>query len=356
LQTQGSKQATELIRVKVLGQTSARSWMHQFPGNVPKWDGCEFIFDRDCRNYDWLVVYNEIPSPTGERKGLRYEELSCPPEHTMLTTTEPSSIKIYGRAYTDQFGCVLTSQEEWALPHRDRIFSQPALHWFYGIGANQEIAFDQMVANPPINKTRQLSMVYSSKKQWHTLHRKRFNFMQGMIEAFPDIDLYGRGATPLNDKAEALDAYKYHISIENFIGEHHWTEKLADPFLGLTLPFYCGCPNAADYFPTDSFIPIDINKPDEAVRIITRAIQNNEYERRLPSILKARRLVLYEYNFFAVVAREIRKRHDPHRSPTMGKILYSRHTLRNRNLGTMLNDVYEKARTRTIHVFKQYLR
>jgi hypothetical protein len=353
LQTQDSTQSADLIRVKVLGQTSVRHWMHQLPGNMPKWNGCEFIFDRDCRNYDWLVVYNEIPSPLGERKGLRFEELACPPEHTMLTTTEPSSIKIYGKAYTAQFGCVLTSQEEWALPHPDRIFSQPALHWFYGIGANQEISFDQMVANPPVNKTRQLSMVYSSKKQWHTLHRKRFNFMQHMIEAFPDIDLYGRGATPLDDKAEALDAYRYHIAIENFIGEHHWTEKLADPFLGLSLPFYCGCPNAADYFPSESFIPIDINDPESAVRIIRQAIHTNEYEKRLPALHKARQLVLYEYNFFAVIAREIRKRHDPQPRPVGSHIIYSRHALRSKSIGNALQGLFEKGRARLIHLTKR---
>jgi len=340
------------IRVKVVGPLPARWWLHQFPGNIPVWDGCEFIFDPACRAYDWLVVNNEIPSVGGGRRGYGFEELACPAVHTMLTTTEPSSIKTYGKAYTDQFGCVLTSQAAWALPHPDRIFSQPALHWFYGVGAARETPFDQMVAHPPTDKTRQLSMVYSAKKQWHTLHRKRHQFMLRMIEAFPDIGLYGRGATPLDDKAEALDAYRYHIAIENFIGEHHWTEKLADPFLGLTLPFYCGCPNAADYFPPDSFIPIDLDQPDEAVRIIARAIENNEYEKRLPALHEARRRVLYEYNFFAVVAREIRKRHDPGLHAPGGRFIYSRHALRKSSLANALGDVYEKVRARAFHLLR----
>ncbi|MEZ6050382.1 MAG: hypothetical protein R3C02_03185 [Planctomycetaceae bacterium] len=42
--------------------------------------------------------------------------------------------------------------------------------------------------------------------------------------------------------------YRYHVAVENHIAEHHWTEKLADAFLGATLPFYFGCPNASDYF------------------------------------------------------------------------------------------------------------
>ncbi len=348
-----SPQDSSPIRVKVMGLLPARYWMHQFPGNVPQWDGCTFSFDPECREYDWLVVNNELPAREGGRKGSGFEPLACHPRHTMLTTTEPSSIKIYGSAYTGQFGCVLTSQEEWALPHPDRIFSQPALHWFYGVGADYETPFDQMLGSPPVNKVRPISMVYSAKKQWHTLHRKRFKFMQAMIAGLPDLDLYGRGATPLDDKAEALDAYRYHIAIENFIGEHHWTEKLADPFLGLTLPFYAGCPNAADYFPQESFIAIDINDPMAAIRTITEAIRNNEYEKRLPFIYQARRRVMYEYNFFAVVAREVRKRHNPElRSPT-SHTLYSRHALRNRSAMSALRDLYEKTRARVVHLAKK---
>ncbi|MGA9991003.1 MAG: glycosyltransferase family 10 [Thiobacillaceae bacterium] len=345
-----SPQDSNPIRVKVMGLLPTRWWMHQFPGNVPQWDGCTFSFDPEFRDYDWLVVNNELPARDGGRKGMGFEPLACHPRHTMLTTSEPSSIKIYGKAYTEQFGCVLTSQEEWALPHPDRIFSQPALHWFYGVAADHETPFDEMLNAPPVNKTRPISMVYSAKQQRHTLHRKRFNFMQAMIAGLPELDLYGRGATPLDDKAEALDAYRYHIAVENFIGAHHWTEKLADPFLGLTLPFYCGCPNAADYFPPESFIAVDINDPKSALHTITQAIANNEYGKRLPYLHEARRRVMYEYNFFAVVAREIRKRHDPRLQPSEPHTIYSRHALRKRSPLNALRDVYDKARARAMHL------
>ena len=52
-----------------------------------------------------------------------------------------------------------------------------------------------------------------------------------------------------------------HIAVENHIAPHHWTEKLSDSFLGYCLPFYIGCPNAADYFPEQSFIGLDIEDP-----------------------------------------------------------------------------------------------
>jgi hypothetical protein len=267
----------------------------------------------------------------------------------MLTTTEPSSIKHYGNAYTRQFGCVITSQEAWALPHSDRVFSQAGLIWMYGVGIDQERSFDDMVANPPADKSRDLSMVFSPKRQRHTLHHRRNKFMRQIMDALPEMDVYGRGARPLDDKAEALDSYRYHIAIENHISPHHWTEKLADAFLGLTLPFYCGCPNVREYFPTESFIPINMNEPEAAIEIIRTAIANNEYKKRLPAIIEARRRVLYEYNFFALVAREISNRHTTDETIEPGGRIYSRHALRRHSLVNRLQDIYGKARARIMH-------
>ena len=277
------------IRVKLLGRVPQRLWLRQFPGQRPTWDRCDFVFDPAAREYDWLVVYDDLPPITGERFSLRQEALACPREHTLLITTEPPSIKAYGKAFVAQFGRVLTSQPDWALPHPGRIFSQPALRWFYGVGRNRLCTVDQMSERPPLEKTKILSTVCSSKQQRHTRHNRRYRFTQALKEHLPELDIYGRGVRDIDDKAETLDEYRYHLAIENYLGRHHWTEKLADAFLGVTLPFYCGCPNAAEYFPPDSFIPIDINDVKGAATIIRRAIEDNEFEKRLPVILEARR-------------------------------------------------------------------
>lgn len=327
------------IRVKVMSREAERTWLRQLPDGEPRWGRCDFLFDPATRAYDWLVVYNDLP-----RRGGGAEVLACPREHTLLVTTEPSSIKAYGKAYAAQFGCVLTSQEDWALPHPDRIYTQPALHWFYGIGADRAVTFSQMRAAQPPQKTRDVSMVWSGKAQRHTLHNRRAEFMRRIRVALPDLDVYGRGVRPLDDKAEALDAYRYHIAIENHIGPHHWTEKLADPFLGFTLPFYCGCPNAAEYFPPESFIPIDIRDFDAALATIVRAVENGEYAKRLLYIVEARRRVLEDYNFFAVVAREIEKRHAPRAAAPA--TLYSRHALRKKHPLLRLSQACEVVRAR----------
>src|SRR5574340_1739012 len=124
------------LRIKFLGKfkpgRDGEGWLKCFPGRQPRWGNCEFIFDRDCRDYDWLVVYDDLPSLAGERHPLWVEELACPPENTLLITVEPSAIKTYGRTYLRQFNWLLSTQEPWATGrHKGLIFQQPALIWFY---------------------------------------------------------------------------------------------------------------------------------------------------------------------------------------------------------------------------------
>lgn len=314
--------STQKIKVK-LKTNIPELWLRQFPNGKPVWGNCEFIFDSDVKDYDWFVVYNDFP------ESLMEEALQCPSEHSVLVTTEPPSIKSYGTDFTKQFGCVLTSQPEWSLPHKDRIFSQAALHWFIGWGKDNFRSYNELASASPESKNKTISTVCSSKQQRHTLHNQRYQFTQALKAKLPELEIFGHGVRLMDDKAEALDDYRYHVAIENFEGEHHWTEKLSDSFLGLTLPFYFGCPNAADYFPKQSFISIDITDPDGAFEIIRNAIDNNEYEKRLPYILEARRLVLEQYNLFAVLSREIEARHNPSRTKSdKAKTIYSRRLLR----------------------------
>lgn len=333
------------ITVKFLTseKSSAELWLRQFRGGDPVWGDCRFIFDVDADSYDWLVVYNDLPASHAE------EILACPPRHSILVTTEPPSIKSYGGAFTKQFGFILTSQPKWALPHGGRIFSQPALHWFYGHGSRMR-TYDQMVATPPLEKSRLIATVCSSKKQKHTLHNRRYRFTQEIKRLIPELDIYGHGVRKIDDKAESLDQYKYHIAIENYLGEHHWTEKLADAFLGVTLPFYYGCSNAEEYFPRESFIRININDVAGSYETIRRAIDAGEYEKRLPYILEARRRVMEEYNLFAVISRLIGERTDDGAVAVAGTRLLSRHMLRRSSPLIAFQDVVGKCRLRIFNL------
>ena len=300
-------------------------------------DRVEFVLDRDAREYDWLVVYDDLPPKGDERFSLRTEDLACPQSQTVLLTYEPSSIKFYGQDYADQFGMVLTSHEPHLMPHRNRHDMPPVGFWYYGGLAHAE------AHKQPPEKAGLLSVFGSPKAHKESLHHRRAVFLNELIDAFADrIEVFGRAHHPVEHKAEGIDGFKYHIAVENHISAHHWTEKLSDAFLGFSLPFYVGCSNAAEYFPEDSFIYLDIKNTENSITIIEKAIADNEYEKRLPAIIEARRRVLEDYNLGNLLAKNILENPVVEVPDATGRIL-SRHATLRRDLPTFLR--YAWART-----------
>ena len=346
-------QALTSIRVKFLTKHPAKDvtdgWKRFFPGDKTTWGRCQFIFDRDERNYDWIVVYDDLPSSQGERHSLWEEVLACPREQTLLLTTEPATVKVYGSGYVNQFGWVLTSQEPWVIPHPGAIYCQTGLIWFY------DGTYDQVAQQPPENKTALISTVCSSKQQTHTLHKYRYQFTQKLKQALSELEIFGHGVRYIEHKNEALDSFRYHVAIENHVCQHHWTEKLADSFLGMCLPFYHGAPNAAEYFPPESFIPINIHNFEESLARIQQAIRDNEYERRLPAIREARRLVIEEYATFPQLARLITERHAGKScsSSRPREVIYSRHAWRQHHLIGAVGFGWERLKVRLRFKFAQ---
>jgi hypothetical protein len=326
-------------------------YSRQLPGVNAQWGDCHFLFDPYAKEYDWLVVYHDLPR---ELKSASVEKLHCPREKTILITGEPSSITVYGSHYLHQFGFIITSQEPWAIKHPNAIFTQPGLIWYYGAPKVRDkkhiLTYDEIKQIPPIKKTKTISTVCSSRQGRLTLHYKRYNFTEQLKVHIPELDIFGHGVNPMNDKAEALDPYQYHITVENHVFNHHLTEKLPDAFLGYTLPFYHGCPNAADYFPSESFIPIDINDLDRTAEIIRSTLANNEYDDRLPYIIEARRRVLEEHNLFAILEREITKREGNIKTnPPEGAIM-CRQTLKFRKPLYGLQREFEKFYIKVKHI------
>lgn len=309
------------VRIKFISRVKLPDWnigndyLRRFPGRAPLWNGCEFVFNRDCRDYHWLAVYDDLPRDSPE------EILACPQEHTLLLTGEPSSITRYGKRFLAQFGHVLTSQEPHAIHHPNLIHRQPGLLWFYG-GPDHRGNYDWLKTVAPPEKTKALSCVCSTKAMGHTLHSQRLDFVRRLMNGdLPEIDVWGYGIQPLDNKADAIDPYKYHLTIENHSCDHHWTEKLADAFLGFSLPIYYGCTNLDAYFPPESYIWIDIRDPDGALATLRETLAADPYEARLPAITEARRRIIEEYATFPQLASIILKRNSSSSGSAGSKIL-----------------------------------
>ncbi len=327
----------------------ATGFLRQFPDGVPVWKNCRFDFDPDCQTYDWLVVYHDLPKSYDSF--FTEEKLLCPREKTLLVTGEPSTITVYGTDYLSQFGYILTFQEPWAMKHPHCIFHHPGLYWHYGHpfdGVNH-LTYDQIKATPPPVKTKTISTVCSERTGKTTLHSARVDFTWRLKDEMDELEIFGHGVNPMNDKAEALDPYQYHIAVENHVFQHHLTEKLPDAFLGYTLPFYHGAPNASDYFPKESFIPININDYERSRDIIRSTLANNEYEDRLPYIIEARRRVLEEQHLFAILDTQITQKEKEVTTSTYGGVIRNRSTMRLKNPIAGIRSLYQKAATKLYH-------
>ena len=312
-------------------------------GDVFEWEDTVAIHDAECRDYDWLVVYDDMPRRDSGTIRREVERLACPKERTILVTAEPPTIKLYPECYTRQFGYVLTTHDYCYLPHRNYRLGRGVLRWVTGYTR------DELLSEPAYEKTKLISTCCSNKMMKHTQHFNRHRLTSYIAERLPELDWYGWGVIPLHRKYESLNAYKYHIAVENYIHPHHWSDKISDPILGMCLTFYAGDPNIHEALPEGCLIPIPIDDPGATLEIIQKAIRDNEYEKRLPAIREARRLIVSKYNIYSQVA-EIIRNHTP--GPGVaGGCIKGRHSLR-RNPLNALEEAVKLLRFRVLQKVK----
>lgn len=333
--------------VKVISPLTPGWLEHQIPSRSKTWGDCTFTFDPKCSTYDWLVVYEDLGPNQGARKNERYEKLGCPRENTILFTSEPDSIKYYGNLFVNQFGHIFTSQRDWALSHPVKNFTQPSLAWMIGVSHhNGSLTFEETLELNNKNKTKVISLIMSHKAMGHTMHKSRFNCLSYLSNQVENIEIFGRTppATPLNDKKDALTSFKYTIALENHRANHHWTEKIADAFIAGTLPFYDGASNIDSYFPSESYIEIDMLNPTQSLAVIREAINNDEYKKRKEAILHSRELVINKYNLFAVVNDYIKGQ--PLGVSNAENNVLSRHAIRSSSLKNNITDHINKLKVK----------
>lgn len=291
-------------------------------------NNCIFTFDTSNSDYDWLVVIDDIPKVTPNR----IEILKCSKENTILVTTEPSNITKYGKSFAAQFKYLITNQDEKSLPHINATRSQTGNVWFYGK------RLDEIIEVQEPTKTKKISTVCSNKQQGHTIHKLRYEFTKIMEEQISELERFGRGFKWIETKAEAIDEYEFHVTIENQYANNVWTEKLADSFLGYAVPIYFGCPNVFDYFPKDSIILIDIYDIEGSIKKIKEIISTpGEYERRLPAVKEARRRVIEEYNLLAMIDKIVTDNLDKEKTQqSIKNKIYNRRFMRAKNFSDLI--------------------
>ncbi len=318
-----------MLRVKVCNNTGdIRS---QCPASQ-EWGGnVRFVFDRESRAYDWLVVYSDFPQQQGQF--FRESELlACHPDNTLLLTHEPSCVKRYGNAFTRQFKWVFSCHGP-ILKHPGLLASHPASPWCY------RKTYEEFKSGTAPEKSGMLSTCCSLKNMSYTLHQDRVRFTRRLKAKMPELALFGELGSYVDDKRDALEPYKYHLAVENHVGANHWTEKITDAFLAFCLPIYFGCPNIHEYFPEESLVVVDIFDFEGAVETIRKVIADNEYERRLAYVKEARSKALEEHNICNVIAKFVEKHHTTGNLPKRMTRIYSHRHL------TIIRPVYAVSHT-----------
>ena len=191
------------------------------------------------------------------------------------------------------------------IDHRDRInWGQFHIHATYSDLISKQIP-----------KTMDLSTVTSSIALY-PLQKKRIGFLKFLENkdlsfsnnglhhyghANKDDFKYYKGPLPPQNKDAGLSPYKYHIAFESNQETNYITEKLFDAILCECLVFYCGCPNLADWIDPKAVIQLDPDNYELSYQRIKKAVENNEWGKRLPFIKKEKEKILNRYNVFPAV-------------------------------------------------------
>jgi hypothetical protein len=308
----------ELITVKV-SNDAFPCWplIRQTPHSSGKWGNCCFIINQALQECDYWVVYGALN---------KIETAVCPPENTILVTTEPPSVQKYHSQFVKQFAAVITCHT--GLDHSKVIHAQQGLPWHIGKvrKASKEFEFskryeyDELQKMESFPKRKELSVI-ASNMQITEGHRQRLRFVQQLAAHFgPRMEVFGRGIREVGDKWEAIAPYQYHIVIENSSFPDYWTEKLADTYLAGAYPLYYGCPNLERYFNQDAFTDIDINDVERSITIIEQCIKGDRYEKADYQIREARHLILDKYNLFPMLAEYINGQNNNPGKKTKGRI------------------------------------
>jgi hypothetical protein len=256
--------------------------------------------------YDYLLTFADGIIPDIHAKVTKNKRIVVYMENPTIWTPK--------KDYLNYFGNIITPVKFNNEIDTKNIISQPGVNWFYGL----KFKIDQGLSHVPILenymelndlaenqkpiKKNLLSMIVSNKNGTNG-HQWRIESAIALKKYFGDnIDMYGFGWNPIEDKRDALDSYQYSIVMENEAIENYWTEKLSDTILGYTVPIYFGAPNVQKYFKSNinnnGYGLID----SELIKIVNKTINNDVKDENIDSL---RHQVMYEHNIFYSVVNMI---------------------------------------------------
>ena len=291
-----TESGSDVIRVRLMMEAAPEGMPLFTPGGSLRWGRCQFDFNpahHEAADFA-VVLYN----------ARTCDRFPCAPQNTLFISGEPPAKKTYPQAYYRQFHRIVDTHSQSGHPRV--VETALGLPWLAGLDLNAgkfQYGYDYLTEMRRPEKSNRISVVCSNAA--HTEgQRRRLAFLGALKERLGGrLVHYGRGFEPIRDKLDAIGPHRLHLVLENSESPHYWTEKLADAYLGWSLPFYAGCPNVGDYFDADSFVRLDMNDADEAARLICERLDSPVADAEIEAVSKARWKILNTYNPFAWTAR-----------------------------------------------------
>lgn len=258
----------------------------QTPNCSMQWEDFTFT-EEDVDECDYLVI---LDYPKDDFS------IKVNPNNVLNICLEPPNEVSKYRQYANKKATIIYNQLD---IKKNNVLSHGALPWH--IDKDYDFLLNLNVED--IVKENKIVWITSNQRNSKG-HQIRMNFLDS-IKSLPFVDLYGRGINPIKDKWEVLHRSKYAIAYENFQNDYYWTEKIIDCFLSYTMPIYFGCNLIENYFPKNSFIQMDPN--DKHIHLFLKEIvTSNKWEENMEAIVKARNLVLNEYQLFPFLRNQIK--------------------------------------------------
>lgn len=302
-----------ILRVVVTMETTSSGWHLLAPGGSgggnPRIGRWEILLnpEQPVEADYWIVFANARPC----------DRMRCAPENTLFIAAEPEEKKIYPREFYRQFHRIIDTHGRSGHPRIT--LHAPCMSWHVGMDpSTHRFVMDHEALErlePPARSENRISVVCSDAA-FTPGQRQRLAFLAELKQHLgPRLVHYGRGFQPIDDKMDAILGNRFHLVLENCRAPHYWTEKISDAYLGWAFPFYSGCPNLTDYFPQDSFVPLDPDNPREAAGWIISKLDSppDVFERQ--AVAEARRRVLYDHNPWMAWARWAEEYHQADAAP-----------------------------------------
>lgn len=286
-----------MININILTYLDYNLFSQQLDLNRFSNDFCFFENSDLDIEWDMLVVFEDLNIP---------KKIKCRKGGLVFIAAEPPMGSVYSYSYLKQFDIILTAHPK-VKNFKNIIRQQFFNDWHFGfdsVNKTHKYSFDGIANMTPANKSKNISIITSSLSIL-PIHLKRLDFIAKIKKTFGDeIDYFGRGFNFVNDKADAILPYRFHICIENTNNEDLWTEKFADPLLGFSIPIYIGCTNMDKYFPKNSFYHLDINDIDGAIILLEEILSDpiKYYNEKIDELVQARNLLIHNYNIYPTLA------------------------------------------------------